>query len=179
MEPKGQEPQLDQWLDGALRQYGEAEPRSGLEGRVLANLRSAESAPNPWRWWPLLGATAAMLVVGAAVLLRHHTASAPEVPIRQAQGPPSVAAAPGAALAPKAIGRPAAQRQIVHVQVEPRLPQFPSPRPLTSQERALARYVEDRPAEAKQMAEAQTELMEEEARKFEEQTSSPSQDSSQ
>src|SRR5947208_1998971 len=29
---------LDQWLDSALSEYGEAEPRAGLEKRVMANL---------------------------------------------------------------------------------------------------------------------------------------------
>jgi hypothetical protein len=29
---------LDQWLDAALHEYGSAEARTGLEGRVLANL---------------------------------------------------------------------------------------------------------------------------------------------
>ena len=40
MEPKDQE-NLHRWLERALVEYGNTEPRSGLEARVLANL-SAE-----------------------------------------------------------------------------------------------------------------------------------------
>jgi hypothetical protein len=179
MEPKERERLADQWLDAALKRYGEAEPRPGLEGRVLVNLQSADAAPlQRWRWRTALAAVA-ILVGGAAVLIRNHTASAPEVVIRQPQTPPSIAAAPVVASAPEATGRPAARRQTVQTQAEPRLPQFPSPQPLNAEEKALARYIADRPAEARQMAQAQTELMQEEAREFEEQTAGPSQDSSQ
>ena len=30
----------ERWLDAALKQYGEAEPRPGLENRMLANLQA-------------------------------------------------------------------------------------------------------------------------------------------
>ena len=36
MEPKNNERIADRWLDGALKQYGKAEPRAGVEGRVLS-----------------------------------------------------------------------------------------------------------------------------------------------
>ena len=42
MEPENQERLVEQWLDIGLKRYGEAEPRPGLEGRILAGLR----APN-------------------------------------------------------------------------------------------------------------------------------------
>ena len=35
MEPRGRD-QFEDLLDGALKQYGNVEPRPGLEGRVLA-----------------------------------------------------------------------------------------------------------------------------------------------
>ncbi len=61
---------LDQWLDDALKQYGEAEPRAGLEGRVLAKVRTAaESSTRAWRWWPVFAVIAAIFMVGAAIYL--------------------------------------------------------------------------------------------------------------
>ena len=54
------------WLEASLKQYGEAEPRPGLEGRVWANLR-AEREPGPdgrWSWAPGLGVLLAVMVGG-------------------------------------------------------------------------------------------------------------------
>jgi hypothetical protein len=63
-------PEVDQWLESALHQYGQAEPRPGLENRVLARLRiereQAEKTRVAWhgRWfWPLGAATTAVVVV--------------------------------------------------------------------------------------------------------------------
>src|SRR5215467_5137159 len=50
-------------FDELLKQYGRAEPRDGLEGRVLARLATELAQPNrlTWRWhWVI-----AVLAVGA------------------------------------------------------------------------------------------------------------------
>ena len=52
---------LDQWLDSALQQYRSAEPRAGLEGRILANM-AAEKQPFALRLrWGFAVATAAVI----------------------------------------------------------------------------------------------------------------------
>jgi len=57
---------VDELLDSALAQYAQAEPRPGLEGRLLARLRSEpDPAAFGWRWLPMAAAAA---VVFAAVL---------------------------------------------------------------------------------------------------------------
>lgn len=71
MENNERDRKLDQWLDEALSQYSAAEPRLGLEQRVIAQVRSEEQARaerrNWWRWMPAFAAIAAVLIVVAAV----------------------------------------------------------------------------------------------------------------
>ena len=77
---------VDAWIDASLNQYGEAEPRPGLEGRVWANVRAERRR-------------------------------------RLERGRRSTAAAAD----------------------EPKLEQFPSPRPLSTQERLLLLYLRETP----------------------------------
>ena len=56
MDPNEREREVDQWLDSALRQYGKADARPGLEIRVLANLKAErDRIAAPHRWWWALG----------------------------------------------------------------------------------------------------------------------------
>jgi len=53
------EDRLDRWLDSALNEQGKAEPRAGLEARVLANLAAMPTEHLAARnWWPLAVSTA-------------------------------------------------------------------------------------------------------------------------
>jgi hypothetical protein len=71
MENNERDRKLDQWLDQALSEYSSAEPRLGLEQRVLNRVRADEQARarrwNLWRWMPAFGAIAAVIVVAVAV----------------------------------------------------------------------------------------------------------------
>lgn len=70
MENNERDRRLDQWLDEALSEYGAAEPRFGLEQRVLNRLRCEEQHSrkwNFWRWMPAFAAIAAVVVVAVAV----------------------------------------------------------------------------------------------------------------
>ena len=71
MENNERDRKLDQWLDEALSQYSAAEPRLGMEQRVLAHIRAEQQARasrrNWWRWMPAFAAIAAVLVVMVAV----------------------------------------------------------------------------------------------------------------
>jgi hypothetical protein len=60
---------VDQWLESALSQYGNAEPRTGLENRVLANLqaeRNRIASSRPW-WWAAGAATATAVAIAMAL----------------------------------------------------------------------------------------------------------------
>ncbi len=187
MEDKQSNHFIDELLEGTLARYRSAEPRPGLEERVLANLR-AGSRPMPWlRWAWLLAAPAAALAVGAVVFYfagRHEPhAPAPPVVARAAKpgavlppGPTATlpnwrsdltqrgVAAPLAARgrrratdaggAPRLAGARARLRSPAATQVSPvattalaRPEQFPSPTPLSEQEKLLLRYVEEAPKE--------------------------------
>lgn len=73
MQPNEQE--LEQWLDSALRHYGQVEARPGLEVRVSARLRAERRVKAHQRkLWVLAGSMAAAAVMAALWLAR----SAPE-----------------------------------------------------------------------------------------------------
>jgi hypothetical protein len=57
---QGENSERDRELDAALATYAPAEPRAGLEQRVLANLRAERQrlAMRGWRRWPALAALA-------------------------------------------------------------------------------------------------------------------------
>lgn len=56
----------DRWLDEALAQYSAAEPRMGLENRILANLE-AHSAGRRRKWFYVFAATAAVMLFAVLV----------------------------------------------------------------------------------------------------------------
>ncbi len=72
MENNERDRKLEQWLDEALSEYSNAEPRFGLEQRVLNRVRGEEQARAKrwgfWKWMPAFAAIAAVLVVGVAIL---------------------------------------------------------------------------------------------------------------
>jgi len=160
---------VDQWLDAALKQYGEADPRTGLEGRVLANLQTA-GLPERRSWWPALVVVAAMVVGGAAIYLGggHHAA---KKEIATLQAPPNLPPQRPVTSVnePTAMVPPPPRRVLPLARTEPRLERFPAPRPLTIQEQRLARYVQERPEEAKQVAQAQADLFRKDLAVFEKQ----------
>jgi len=160
--------QLDHELDAALAKYSAVEPRPGLEGRILANLR-AEQARVPgrawWRWSAVVVAAVIIIAVVAALRpeRRHEDNRA-----RQAtptQNPTQLVANRedhGTAQAVRVPPR-ATMKHSIHpaAPVPPRLDQFPTPQPLSEQELALARYVNEFPQDATLIARAQEEYEQE------------------
>jgi hypothetical protein len=60
--------EIDQWLDTALRQYAKAEPRTGLEARVLAKLRAEQTLnARRIRWWLAFGTATALATMVVTV----------------------------------------------------------------------------------------------------------------
>lgn len=163
--------ELDRVLDAALAKYAAAQPRQGLEERVLANLR-AERAKVPYRaWWhwSVMALTAAIIVAITFAWRsgeRPHPLVADHLPVRTPsveQPGPRVAAKTGANnVHPHAssLAIRQATHRARHKVVEPgnpKLDQFPSRQQLSEQELALARYVSEFPQEATLIARAQEE----------------------
>ncbi len=71
MENNERDRKLDQWLDDALSGYSAAEPRFGLEQRVINRVRAEGTVRarkwNLWRWMPAFGAIAAVIIVAVAI----------------------------------------------------------------------------------------------------------------
>lgn len=172
--------EIDRVLDAALAKYAAVEPRAGLEDRVLANLR-AERALTPdqaWWRWSVAATLAAVVVVALALAWRSGRQSHPLVDNHPAPTTPSVQT-PATQLAANNGGekqiresrvrphdRVAARKAAVHpVQPtlvgsdNPKLDQFPSPRPLSEQEKLLQSYVAQYPEESILIARARSEAL--------------------
>lgn len=164
----------ERWLDAALKRYGDAEPRPGLENRVLANLHAEQArlALSP-RWRRPVAATVAIAVLtGGALLLRQKPDVAGIAISNQASGSrnqepaPSVADASRPQVAPRRPRPSRSESHIVQPSSEPRLEQFPAPTPLSEQEEMLARYVREQRQEAILVARARAELLKQELERF-------------
>jgi hypothetical protein len=150
---------IDEWLDAGLKHYTDAEPREGLEGRLMATVRAEQHRPfyGLVRWIAIAAvlATAAALFLSRRNLAESHlpaTVSRSDIrasdeiltePLRYAKG-----------VIPKRRRRPKSPN---HAD-EPRLEQFPAPRPLSEQEEMLAHYVRERHQEAVMVARARAAL---------------------
>lgn len=162
---------LDRVLDAALAKYAAIEPRTGLEERVLANLRSVNStgAHGAWWRWSLAAVVAAILLVAITLAWRSHTTSRPAIANHptstdhRSAGPEKDVAHHDANVIPR---RPRQTRRthalgsVPVVAAVPKLDQFPSPRPLSEQEQILATYVAQFHDEAVLIARARKEAME-------------------
>jgi hypothetical protein len=169
---EGKQDELDRILDAALAKYATAEPREGLDSRVLAALRVERARlPNrAWWRWGVMALTGAIVIVAITFAWRSgerpHPLVADHLPIRTPsveQPGPRAAAKTGANNVHPQASSPAirqathrARHQIVEP-ADPKLDQFPSRQQLSDQELALARYVSEFPQEATLIARAQEE----------------------
>ena len=150
-------------LDAALNKYGDSEPRPGLENRLLAVLRAEQQAcaGRSWMAWPAVVSLAAGLLVVAGVF---QTTKQSEIP--------AIRSTPAAPLISRTTSVPRTQLDASRIRrqsVKPRSPrpeQFPSPQPLSEQERLLASYVEKFPREATLVARVKTAAFQEEDREL-------------
>ena len=160
---------LDRTIDAALARHAAAEPRSGLEERVLANLHSAARPANrTWRKWGLAAAVAVMLLIAITFAWRSRTPSHPAIANRPAPtehrnaGPEiHVARRDDRAIPPRP--RPAhkthAPGSSPVLAGAPKLDQFPSPHPLSQQEKVLTSYIAQFHDEAVMVARAEAEAL--------------------
>lgn len=158
---------LDDQLDSALAKYAAVEPRTGLEERILANLKSQPSPSTRVAWWRWAAVVAAALIVTSLVLwVEKHNAQQivrrPTTSSEQALHPTIAQSAPPNStrrVNPVKVRR-AGKRSFTQplATAELKLDRFPSPRPLSEEELALVRYVQSFPKEATLIAQAQEEF---------------------
>ncbi len=171
---------LDRELGAVLAKYAAVEPRAGLEDRILASLlvQPDASMARGWWGWATAGAVALLvLAVGMALFRtteRPGLAKPPDQAAQrgghvQAEHSPVISVIPARPEASIAMRAKRSRRSSAVVANTPRLPQFPSPEPLTELEKTLARYVAKYPEHAALIAEARTE----ELRRNEEEMAEP------
>jgi len=163
---------LERDFDAALAKYANVEPRFGLEERLLANLRAERERAAVRVWWRWPAAAAATVVVLILALFLSWRTGHPQSGKTSAHNPSEgakerpiakVAQKPHFASEQQASGRSAVANRPRHpvavATSEPRLEQFPSPRPLSEKEEILARYVATYPEHATLVAAARTEAL--------------------
>ena len=161
---------IERELDGALTRYAATEPRTGLEGRVLANLRAANlrevRRASRWRSAVLTIATACAFA-GVLLVVERRAAVAPQTGIPKAENVPRPASesysettvfAGARRLAARAHQQPTESKTLGSSRMaipeeSPKLEQFPAPEALSPQEALLVRYVGNDPQDAELMAE--------------------------
>ena len=148
---------IHRWLDHALQERMNAEPRNGLEERVLVRLAS-EPTQRLFAQWPMwAGAAAIVVIVVTLALLRPNRQEQVANGQQNATGLPN-ARTEATKITPNqrsnterqvSSARDAAERNPHGAAIQPRIPAqaeplpklatFPAPRPETTQERLLAR----------------------------------------
>lgn len=180
---------LSRELDAALAKYAEAEPRAGLENRVLANLRAgrAQAPDRAWWRWSVMAAVATVVVVTLALAWRYGKPSQPgianQIPTmtQSAQEPGTRLVQDGGGERVRPQRRGPVRKTIVHRSLprvvmagNPKLDQFPSPQPLSEQEKILRNYVAQYPEQAVLIARARSQALRRD--QLEEMKASPSGD---
>ena len=140
------EQKLDALLDAALAQYGDAEPLSGLEERVLDRLHTAPQRRAWWMWGAVVAAVAAVVV--AVVMMRPAEQKPQPITAQAPKQQPVVVTPPVAPVRTARAPKQAAPRRVALQQVakaEPKRDVFPTPEPPDEQERLLVRYMRQTP----------------------------------
>jgi hypothetical protein len=135
---------LDNLIDSALSAYSRAEPLAGLETRVLQRVRTQQmSRRRLWRWAPAVPVLAAILIAVLVYKPRPVTVAKVAVPAVIVEPPrPSPAAVAGHVAPPVAkTRRPSLPGE------PPKRKLFPTPSPLTTEERLLVELAESHPQE--------------------------------
>ena len=155
---KDKQMQIDEMLDSLLANYSSAEPRPGLETRILANLREPEkqSAQGWWNFkWLWAGMVAAAIIVAAVLISGRRRIEPPtHVVVRTTHPVPQPGIQSHAPIALKETVRiywrkPRAtkQPQDAALALSQRPAVFPTPTPLSEQEKLLLSYVASTPRE--------------------------------
>jgi hypothetical protein len=153
---------LDRTLDAALAKYASVEPREGLEERILANMRAASTRDAQRAWWNWgFAVLAAFLLLAAALVWQWNKPTQAPIAnhpstLKQAPVAPDLAHRDGNNVPQRSLPRRTARHQPERevVAANPKLDVFPTPLPLSEQEKILAAYVSQYPKHAALVAEA-------------------------
>ncbi|MBZ5544137.1 MAG: hypothetical protein LAO07_10720 [Acidobacteriia bacterium] len=134
---------VDELLEASLQRYRSEEPRAGIENRILANVRASAAQQRRGIWiWALAAAAAALCIIAVVVSVSRRQPAPVPVPSPLAvtnPAPPNVVPRE-APLGLKPI------RRVRRAAAAPRRPeQFPTPAPLSAQEKLLLAYVSQTP----------------------------------
>jgi hypothetical protein len=158
----------DEWLEKALQQYGDSEPRPGLERRILANLQAQQRTRTRRVGTWALGGVAVTIF---SVLFLWHGLDHSD--LRKHDDKPVANASQESAIEQRAPALPLiSQRPTARIRKRlrpviterggsPRLERFPSPRPLSPEELAVMQYAERYPQEAMLVAKEQQKFSDE------------------
>jgi hypothetical protein len=148
MVEKNKDQHLDEMLDSLLASYSTAEPRPGMETRILASVRERQKFRRlGFTWlWASAGTAAAVLIVIA--LLFNHSATLPKPPVTagtiSAPHIDSTTAPSNVTMhAPRKTPAPPVQERAVEADVRQEV--FPTPVPMSDQERLLLQYLRATP----------------------------------
>ena len=166
---KQMETRIDEMLDSLLANYSSAEPRPGLETRILANLKLGNESREAGRsWWGLkwvwaAAAVAALIVGGVLISGKRHVAppthtvvqtvqpavQQPVVPQPMVEQPSVQSSVPAFGVTSAVRHRhktlaPGAQQNAA-LAVSQRPASFPTPFPLSEQERLMLAYLSSTP----------------------------------
>jgi hypothetical protein len=138
--------ELDKILDDGLSSYSREEPRPGLEDRILNRVRAPrERRRFSWlRWAAAIPAVACVLSLAVTFLSTRHSVPKSRKPA------PIISTAPSPPIASADMQPTVTKRRPKPVQ-SPKREQFPTPRPLTAEERALLAFVARSPKQAEEL----------------------------
>ncbi len=156
---KDKQMQIDEMLDSMLASYSSVEPRPGLETRILAHLRETSEKQTAQGWWNFrwlwAGMVTAAIIVGTMLISARHRVEPPtHVTVKTTQPAPQLEIQPQAPIAPKETARiyrrkPRATKppQNSTLAVSQRPANFPTPAPLSEQDRLMFMYLKNTPHE--------------------------------
>ena len=168
MDPEERNRQLDSWLDETLSHYNDAEPQWGFEQRILAKVRGAEERRwhLGWFWVPaVLGVAIAIAVLlnvrggekQKVMPIERATSAQPNTPKVTPETEPQKAAVAH----PREVVRRVRNSKSAENTAQPRQAVFPTPSPLTDEERALVAFAQSRPRQTERLAKSQQQSPEE------------------
>jgi len=135
------ENRLNRLIDAGLERYT-AEPRAGLENRILARVREQQRGRHPvwrrWMWACAAAVAAIILTLGLELVRKPQPPAPPRVAVESPKAPPEAPTAKAAVQSPPRQRRLVASMQVAP-SAAPHLAKFPSPTPPSEQERLLTR----------------------------------------
>jgi len=150
---------MDEMLDSLLASYSSAEPRPGLEKRILANLQGAAGNKSPAGWWNFkwlwAGMVTAAIIVAAVLISGRHRVEPPTHVIVRTSPAPQPEIQPHAPavrnetvrIRPRKPSTVPTRRQNAALALNERPAVFPTPTPLSEQEKLLLSYLAGTPRE--------------------------------